>query len=232
MKIFYSATYLFTALIMGAASGTLAQNDTTIYIRNANSERHAPMPIPEKGLKKENLFVGGSVTASFFSGGSVLGANPLFGYRLNDYLDAGAAVNFVYTGQRDYIQTNDKLRQFVYGPGIFVRAYPVPFLFAQVQPEYNFITQRYSATGSSFVSKTISAPSLLLGAGFASGRVKGSSTFFYMSIMFDVIKDRNSPYVNVKHYGTVNERVDIVPVIRAGVNVGLFQKRFRQFEEY
>jgi hypothetical protein len=37
----------------------------------------------QKGFKKENLFTGGSVTASFFSGGTVLGITPYFGYSVN-----------------------------------------------------------------------------------------------------------------------------------------------------
>jgi hypothetical protein len=33
----------------------------------------------QKGFKKENFFTGGSLTASFFSGGTVLGITPYFG---------------------------------------------------------------------------------------------------------------------------------------------------------
>ncbi|MEI9908638.1 MAG: hypothetical protein WDO71_02610 [Bacteroidota bacterium] len=48
----------------------------------------------EKGFKKENLFTGGSVTLSFFNGQTLLGANPIFGYKLSDWADAGLAFNF------------------------------------------------------------------------------------------------------------------------------------------
>ena len=37
----------------------------------------------EKGFKKENLFTGGSITLSFFNGQTLLGANPVFGYKLD-----------------------------------------------------------------------------------------------------------------------------------------------------
>jgi len=36
----------------------------------------------QKGFKKENLFTGGSVTMSFYSGGTILGANPILVTRL------------------------------------------------------------------------------------------------------------------------------------------------------
>ena len=38
----------------------------------------------DKGFKKENLFTGGSVTLSFFNGSTIIGANPIFGYKLAD----------------------------------------------------------------------------------------------------------------------------------------------------
>jgi len=44
------------------------------------------------------------------------------------------------------------------------------------------------------------------------------------------LKNRNSPYVDVDYYGTPNEKVRIVPVIRAGVNVGLFQGRYGVYD--
>src|SRR5690242_3931311 len=43
----------------------------------------------DKGFKKENLFAGGSVTVSFFNGQTVLGADPMFGYKLANWVDAG-----------------------------------------------------------------------------------------------------------------------------------------------
>lgn len=229
MKKNYCIACLFSILLLMMASSAFAQ-DNGPKVRNANEDGEER--IDEKGFKKHNLFTGGTATLAFYSGGSVLGANPMLGYKLNDYFDAGVVLNFAYTGQRDYMVVNDKLKQFVYGPGVFLRAYPVPFLFAQAQVEHNFTTQSYRALGGNVTSSTKDASSLLLGAGFASGRVKGGTTFFYMSLLFDVLKNRNSPYVNVKHYGTSSERVDLVPVIRAGVIIGLFQGRYGRYQEF
>lgn len=213
---------------MAAATMSFAQEDSVV-VRNANEdEENMRDPEPPKGFKKENLFTGGSVTASFGSGFTAMGASPVLGYKLNDYFDAGVVINYVYTGVRDYMVFNDKLRQHTFGPGVFVRAYPIPFLFVQAQPEFNVISQKYT-NGSESSSASANAPSLLLGGGFASGRVKGSTTFFYMSLLFDVIKDENSPYVDVDiNPDTFERRVRMAPVIRAGVNVGLFQGRFKR----
>lgn len=186
----------------------------------------------EKGFKKENLFTGGSISLGFSSGQTVLGANPVFGYKLADWIDAGLAFNYVYNGARDYQQFDDKIRQTVLGPGVFTRLYPVKFLFVQGQFERNFSTTKYFPPGAGDPSEKYKskANSLLLGAGFAQGRQKGSSDFFYISLLFDVLKNVNSPYVDVDYdpnNPSADPRIKMTPILRAGVNVGLFQGRYR-----
>ena len=184
----------------------------------------------KKGFKKENLFTGGSVTLSFFNGQTVIGANPMFGYKLAEWVDAGLAFNYVYSGARDYQVFNDKIRQTVIGPGVFTRLYPIRSLFVQAQFERNYSTIKYIYPGGAPTEKyKAEANSLLLGGGFAQGRERGSNTFYYISVLFDVLKNVNSPYVDVSYNpnNPAQQRVDIVPIIRAGVNVGLFQGRYR-----
>ncbi|HLG38687.1 MAG TPA: hypothetical protein VI461_03425 [Chitinophagaceae bacterium] len=187
----------------------------------------------EKGFKKENLFTGGSITLSFFNGQTLLGANPIFGYRLADWVDAGIGFNFVYSGARDYYEFDDRVRQTVYGPGVFTRLYPISFLFAQAQFEHNFTTLKYiAAPGSVFYTNDkikASANSLLLGAGFAQGREKGSNSFYYISLLFDVLKNVNSPYINVDYNPnnpSAQPRITMAPIIRAGLNIALFEGRY------
>ena len=187
----------------------------------------------KKGFQKENLFTGGSITLSFFNGQTILGANPIFGYKLAEWIDAGLAFNFVYAGARDYNEFNDRIRQTTYGPGAFARLYPISFLFAQAQFERNFSTLKYIAAPGSlnYMDGKINttANSLLLGAGYAQGRQAGSNTFYYISLLFDVLKDVNSPYVNVA-YNPSNpsqRRITMTPIIRAGFNIGLFRDRHR-----
>lgn len=230
MKKYLWMAGVFTVLMLGADSPAFSQEEE-VKVRNSNGE---PEPV-EKGFKKHNLFTGGGVTASFYTGGSLLGASPVLGYKVNDYLDGGVVLNYVYTGSRDVYDYNDKLRQHVYGPVIFARAYPLPFLFAQAQLEHNFTNVNYTAAGSGRISDkySASATSLLLGGGLSTGRSKGGTTFFYFTVLADVLKNRNSPYVDISYNpNTGAERVRIVPVLRAGVNVGLFQKRYGYYPEY
>ncbi|MBA3674858.1 MAG: hypothetical protein H0W75_07865, partial [Chitinophagaceae bacterium] len=59
-------------------------------------------------------------------------------------------------------------------------------------------------------------PSFLIGGGYTTSR-SDKNSFTYLSILIDVIKDINSPYVD--GYG------NLVPIIRAGVNIGLNRKK-------
>jgi hypothetical protein len=200
----------------------------SIFAAQANAQDKEPAK--EKGFKKENLFVGGSVQASFFSGGTILGINPMFGYKLSNWVDAGAVFNYVYSGQRDVIYLNDKLRQHVYGPGAFMRIYPVRMLFLQGQFEHNFTNVHYSDVYGTKQKFKYDANSLLVGGGFAQGRDPSSNTFYYICLLVDVLKNKNSPYVDNVYNNGVLVRTDLVPIVRAGVNVGLFEKRYRDNE--
>ncbi len=174
--------------------------------------------VKKNGFKKENLFTGGSVTASFYSGGTVLGISPAFGYSINKIIDAGVIMNFTYTGQRDY--TGDKYRQFVYGPGVFARIYPINMLFVQGTFEHNFTSLTYKpAYGLPGQKYKVDANSLLVGAGYCNGREGVGDMFYYFSIMFDVLKNINSPYVEQLQDGSLRAQ----PIIKAGLQIPLFQ---------
>ena len=191
-----------------------------VFTSKAQEERKEESEEKTGGFKKENLFTGGSVTASFFNGATVLGISPYFGYSLNRFVDVAVSMNFSYTSQRDYVEYGDKLRQTVYGPGAFVRLYPVKFLFAQAQYEHNFIRYKYiPASNGSYLpqTETIDANSLLIGGGYTSGREGTGSSFYYVSILWDITKVAESPYVD----GLQRP----FPIIRAGYNIALFQNR-------
>lgn len=182
----------------------------------------------EKGFKKENLFTGGNVTLSFGNRFTVLGASPIFGYRLANWVDAGVVVNYIYTSQRDVYQFDDKIRQSTYGGGVFTRLFPVNFLFAQAQLEHNFTTVKYIPASGTGDKLSVDANSLLVGAGYTQGRQPGSNTFFYVAVLFDVLKNENSPYVNVVSNG-VTTSVRAQPIVRAGFNIGLFEGRYSRY---
>ena len=172
----------------------------------------------KKGFQKEKLFTGGSLNLGFSGYTTSLGVAPQLGYSLTNWLDAGFDFNLNYISQRDYYSYGDKMRQTVYGPGAFVRLFPVNFLFATAQYEFNEIHSKYiPADGSSSSIANVNANSLLLGLGYAGGRFRGNNTYYFLSVSWDVLGDINSPYVDGLRRS--------FPVIRAGYNIGLFQGR-------
>jgi len=197
---------------------------TSVFAQKENEEK-------QKGFKKENLFAGGSITASFYSGGTILGANPFFGYKLANPIDVGVAFNYTYMSARDYIDFNDKYNQNVLGPGVFTRIYPLRFLFLEGQFEHNFTNIKYTdGQGVQYPTTHEDANSFLVGGGIAEGRRPGSNTFFYISLLFDVLKNPNSPYVQNVYEGNVLVRTDMIPILRAGINIALFQGKNKHTE--
>src|SRR5215217_7768247 len=174
-------------------------------------------PEEEKGFKKENFFTGGSISVSFFNQAFLIGGNPVFGYSLTKWADLGLVLNYTYTTQRDYQVYNDRIKQTVYGGGVFTRLFPVRFLFGQAQLEHNWIKLKYFYPNNGGTEeRTVSGNSVLVGAGYTTGRDPNSkSVYAYLAILFDVSKNQNSPYTD--NAGRA------VPIIRAGFNVPLFQ---------
>jgi hypothetical protein len=185
----------------------------------AQREKEKEKNEKNNGFKKENLFTGGSVSLAFYNNTFLVGASPVFGVSLTNHVDLGLVVNYNYTSYRDYLTFNDRLHQYLFGGGAFLKLYPVRFLFGQVQAEHNFITQKYiPASGSALAAfkNTTSANSLLVGGGYCTGRMgKGKRPFYYLSVLFDVSGNTNSPYTDA--FGRT------IPIIRGGIQVPLFQ---------
>lgn len=171
----------------------------------------------KKGFNKEKLFSGGSVSLSFFNRSFLAGVNPVFGYSLANWADVGVVANFSYATYADYNVLNDRLREVIYGGGLFVKLYPVRFLFVQAQAEHNFVTWKYlPPDDGATIKDNTSANSLLVGGGYTTGRMPGTgNSHFYVALLFDVSGNDVSPYVD--GLGRA------IPIIRAGVQIPLFQ---------
>jgi hypothetical protein len=171
----------------------------------------------KKGFNKENLFTGGSVSVAFYNNTFLVGGSPVFGYSITNWADLGIVVNYNYTSYRDYNYIfNDKLKQYVYGGGGFVKLYPVRFLFVQGQYEYNFIKQKLIRNVGTTSTVEVEAGSFLIGGGYTTGRFgRGGAPHFYLAVLFDISNNLYSPYTD--GYGRT------IPIIRGGVQIPLFQ---------
>ena len=176
-------------------------------------------PADERGFQKNKLFTGGSISLGFASNTFQVGANPVFGYSLARWVDAGLVVNYNYASYRNVfiVDPDDKIRSTTYGGGAFTRLYPLRFLFVHAQFEHNFIKEKFlPGNGGPKETNNVEANSLLLGAGIATERYPGDGRpFFYLAVLFDVLDNDYSPYT--RSDGSFN------PIIRAGIQVPLFQ---------
>jgi len=173
----------------------------------------------EKVPFKKNLFTGGTISLAFYSNTFLIGGSPVLGYSITNWADLGIVINYNYTVYRDYQVFDDRLKQQNFGGGPFVKLYPLRFIFAQAQYEYNFLRLKYIPPPNYGLPKEkdgLEAKSFLIGGGYTTGRMgRGGAPHYYLAILFDVLHEPGSPYTDA------NGRS--IPIIRGGVQIPLFQ---------
>lgn len=147
---------------------------------------------PKKGFDKSKLFYGGNIGLGFGSNQTYINVSPQVGYRFNRFFASGAGINFIYASYNyeDWFGYKDQYG--VVGLNIFGRAYPIEYIFAQVQPELNYtwIKTKYTdgredKVGPKFV------PSLLVGGG-ASIPMGGGAML--VMLQYDLLQRPLNPY--------------------------------------
>src|SRR5690349_1251602 len=72
-------------------------------------------PEPKKGFDKSKLFFGGTFGLSFSNYYTLVNVSPQVGYRFNDYLAAGAGVNFIYSSEKYFDAYGNDAFRYNYG---------------------------------------------------------------------------------------------------------------------
>lgn len=159
----------------------------------------------EKGFKKENVFVGGNF-GLMFGDYTLINLSPQIGYRFSKAFAAGIGINGQYVGYKDRTFDGEvyrKVSQGVTGLNIFGRVFPIHNfdLFLQVQPEANYLFGKeiyYQPSKEEYKLDATIAPSFLLGGGIILG--SGGKGGGMISIMYDVLQHKDSPYSNKPIY--------------------------------
>lgn len=177
---------------------------------------------PTSGFNKQNLFVGTSLSVGFSGYDFNIGGTPEIGYSLNRWIDAGLVVNLNYSSERadptEYYNMDTRYRSFNYGGGVFTRLYPLPFLFVQLEPEYNWIKYNVAEQfpGGIEYTYTTQASSFLVGIGYGQRFIGHSG--FYIALLFDALSNPGSPYRDPYTNAAL-------PVVRAGFDIYLHPSR-------
>ncbi len=134
---------------------------------------------------KNNLFYGGYINLSL-GHYSVIGIEPMVGYRLTRKMAAGLKVRYDYIRDSRYTETRTTS---TYGGSVFARYLVTAKFYAQVEPAtYNYESFYYGggSAGRDWV------PMLLVGGGLI--QPLSERTWLNAQILFDVLQDEKSPY--------------------------------------
>ncbi len=184
MKKWISA---FLVLFIAGEFHAIAENtapSATDTDKAAVPEKETIPPAKPRKDVKSNLFYGGYINLSF-GDYSVIGIEPMVGYKLTPKLSTGVKVRYDYIEDRRYSQTRTTS---TYGGSLFTRYVVARTLYAHIEPaSYNY--ELYHLNGS---SEREWVPFLFVGAGYI--QPVSDRTWLNVQILFDVLNDKNSPY--------------------------------------
>ena len=170
----------------------------------------------QKVLEEEKpILFGGGLLLGGGNNSFQLGLNPELLKSYNKYIDAGVIANIYYSSFSISQVSNEKIKNFQLGAGVFARVWPVEQFFIQIQPEYNRTwTSANNYSNGVRASTSYGAPSLLGGIGYGKHNADGMS---YFSVMIDLLNADQSPY----KIGQIRAQ----PIIRAGAGFAIFRKK-------
>jgi len=170
----------------------------------------------QKVLEEEKpILFGGGLLLGGGSNSFQLGLNPELLKSYNKYIDAGIIANIYYSSFSISLGSNEKIKNFQLGAGVFTRVWPVEQFFIQIQPEYNRTwTSANNYTNGVKASTSFGATSILGGIGYGKHNAEGMS---YFSVMIDLLNANQSPY----KIGQTSAQ----PIIRAGAGFPIFRKK-------
>jgi hypothetical protein len=153
------------------------------------------VPGKRGGFDRDRLFFGGNFGMAFGSSTTQISISPQIGYRFNQYLAAGAGVNFLYSSFKYYAGGGEYKESYtVAGLNIFGRVYPIEYIFLQLQPELNYTWGKRKYYFDNLPDDKLDGkvvPSLLGGAGAA---IPAGGGAFIVMVQYDLLDQERSPY--------------------------------------
>ncbi len=149
-----------------------------------SGQTEQPLQKKESKFDKSKMYFGGYANMSFGSY-TVIGVQPLVGYKLTPKFSVGAKISYEYIKDKRYIEDYTTSN---YGASVFSRLRILPTLYAHVE----FSSMSYDLFNSEGESNRKWVPFLYVGGGYSQRITKNS--YLNAQILFDVINDENSPY--------------------------------------
>ena len=170
----------------------------------------------QKVFKEEKpILFGGGLLLGGGNNSFQLGLNPELLKSYKKYIDAGIIANIYYSSFNLSFGSNEKIKNYQLGAGVFTRIWPIEQFFIQIQPEYNRTwTSANNYSNGVRASTSFGATSILGGIGYGKHNADGMS---YFSVMIDLLNADQSPY----KIGQASAQ----PIIRAGAGFPIFRKK-------
>lgn len=148
---------------------------------------------PYKGVAfKDRITIGGDLGLSFGNQLTYIRVAPLLGYIVSPKITIGAGPSFQYWEDKRFIPS---LETTIYGGSTFGRYFVLEQLFLQAEFEVLNLDEINFSPSSDFSSRDrVTIPVFFVGGGYSQRSAGGSG--FFVSVMYDLIGDLNSPYPN------------------------------------
>jgi len=182
-------TLVLVVLFIGVAASSAQDtppsdtlvNEQVAEAKSAADQSHAPK---QKRSISDKLYFGGYVNMAFGSY-TMIGIEPMVGYKLIPRLSVGAKIRYEYIQDKRYDETYTASN---YGASVFTRLVLFRGLYAHAEyAAYNY--KNYNEYGE---SDRQWVPFFLLGGGY-NLRV-GKRTTVHAQVLFDVLQNDKSPY--------------------------------------
>lgn len=179
MKILF--IFLFVILSLGA----FTQDQ---FLKSDSNEEELALfetsKMQESGKAASRIYYGGYMNLSFGSY-TVIGVEPMVGYKFTEKLSAGVKLRYDYIKDKRYIETYTTSN---YGGSLFSRYRFIPQLYAHVE----FASYSYELFYIDGSSEREWVPFLFVGGGYSQNL--GGNVWLNAQILFDVLESSNSPY--------------------------------------
>jgi hypothetical protein len=174
-------------------SDTISSTTPPAQSEPQGSQPSVSQTVKEARRQASKIYYGGYLNLSFGKY-TVIGAEPMIGYKITPKFSAGLKLRYDYIKDKRYSTTYTTSN---YGGSIFTRYRIIPALYLHAEYAY----YNYELFYSNETSERKWVPFLFLGAGYS--QRLGGNAWFNLQILFDVLQNSNSPYNNWEPFYSV-----------------------------
>ena len=183
LKKLFIISGLFSMMLTAVAQETTRDTVSNITGTIQSNSQDTQLQ-KQKPPLKDKLYFGGYLNLSFGKY-TVIGAEPMVGYKITPKLSAGVKIRYDYIKDKRYSTTYTTSN---YGGSVFTRYRIIPALYLHAE----YALYNYELFYAFEESERKWIPFLFLGAGYS--QRLGGNTWLNLQILFDVLQNKNSPY--------------------------------------